>query len=251
MPDEFTARGGCGAPAILPIRGQGLTLVRGARTILSDVDMHIDGAGTLVIMGPNGAGKSLLVRVLAGLVSPTSGSVTWAGTPPDRGRASKLGFVFQHPVHLRRSALANITYALAVAGVPRSQRAEKARAALVRAGIAHLANAPARVLSGGEQQLVAIARALATDPEVLVLDEPTSALDPATTSAIEAVTQSVSRDGMRVVLITHDVGQARRLGDEIAFLHRGRLLERTLRDAFWAGPRSAEARAFIQGEIVL
>jgi tungstate transport system ATP-binding protein len=251
MPDGFAARSGCGAPAILPIQGQGLTLVRGARAVLSDIDIVIDGAGTLVIMGPNGAGKSLLVRVLAGLVSPTSGSITWAGTPPDRRRASKLGFVFQHPVHLRRSALANVTYALAVAGVPRSQRAEKAHAALARAGIAHLANAPARVLSGGEQQLVAIARALATDPEMLVLDEPTSALDPATTSAIEAVVQSVSRDGVRVVLITHDVGQARRLAEEVAFLHRGRLLERTPRDAFWAGPRSAEARAFIQGEIVL
>ena len=251
MPEDVPARGGCGAPAILPIRGRSLTLVRGTRTILSGVDIDVDRPGTLVIMGPTGAGKSVLVRVLAALLPPTSGSLTWAGMPPDRQRASKLGFVFQHPVHLRRSALANVTYALAIAGVPRSHRAEKAHAALARAGIAHLAHAPARVLSGGEQQLVAIARALATEPEVLVLDEPTSALDPATTSAIEAVVRSVSRDEMRVVLITHDMGQARRLADEVAFLYRGRLLERTPRDAFWAGPQSAEALAFIQGEIVL
>jgi tungstate transport system ATP-binding protein len=237
--------------AILPIRGEGLTLERAGRAILCGVDMEIGGAGTLVLMGPNGAGKSVLVRVLAGLLSPTSGIVTWAGAPPDRRRAPKIGFVFQRPVHLRRSALANVTYALAVAGVPKVERNGRAEAALARARIGHLAQAPARVLSGGEQQLLAVARALATSPEALILDEPTSALDPAATTAIESLVQSVSRDGVRVVLITHDLGQARRMADEIAFLHRGRLLERTPRDAFLAAPRTPEARAFVRGEIVL
>jgi len=237
--------------AILPIRGEGLTVDRGGRRILDALDVEIGGRGTLVLMGPNGAGKSVLVRVLAGLVRPTAGRVTWAGAPPDRRRAPRLGFVFQRPVHLRRSALANVTYALAVAGIPKPQRVKQAHAALARGRIAHLAQAPARVLSGGEQQLLSLARALATEPEILFLDEPTSALDPAATTAIEVLLAEVRAQGVGIVLITHDLGQARRLADEVAFLHRGRLVERTPRDQFLAQPRSPEAQAFVRGEIVL
>jgi tungstate transport system ATP-binding protein len=242
----------CPAPAaILPIRGEGLSVERGGRQILKAVDIEIGGGGTLVLMGPNGAGKSVLVRVLAGLVAPTAGRVTWAGLPPDRRRAPKLGFVFQRPVHLRRSALANVTYALAVAGIPKPQRLARAQAALKRGRIGHLAQAPARVLSGGEQQLLSLARALATEPEILVLDEPTSALDPAATTAIEDLLAEVRAQGVRIVLITHDLGQARRLADEVAFLNRGRLVERTPREEFLARPRSPEAQAFVRGELVL
>jgi tungstate transport system ATP-binding protein len=246
---ETRARSGS---AILPISGEGLIVERGERHIIERLGIEVGGApGTLVIMGPNGAGKSVLVRVLAGLIQPTAGRVAWAGTPPDRARAPKIGFVFQRPVHLRRSALANVAYALAVAGVARPRRADRAQAALKRARIAHLALAPARVLSGGEQQLLAMARALATEPEILILDEPTSALDPAATTAIEKLISEVRADGVPVVLITHDIGQARRLADEVAFLHHGRLIERTPAAAFFAQPASAEAQAFLRGEIVL
>ena len=237
--------------AVLPIQGKGLTFERGTRRILGGIDIVVGGQGTLVLIGPNGAGKSLLVRVLAGLVEPTAGSVTWAGMPPDRRRAPKIGFVFQRPVHLRRSALANVTYALAIAGVPKAERTERALAALARARIAHLAQSAARVLSGGEQQLLSIARALATEPEILILDEPTSALDPAATTAIEGLLVTVRGEGVPVVLITHDLGQVRRLADEVAFLHHGRLIERTPREEFLARPRSPEALAFVRGEIVL
>lgn len=238
-------------PVVLPIRGEGLGLVRGERQILHGIDIEVFGTGTLVLMGPNGAGKSLLVRVLAGLVEPTSGRVTWAGSAPDRRRAPKLGFVFQRPVHLRRSALANVTYALAIAGVAKAERTDRALAALERARIARLAQSPARVLSGGEQQLLALARALATEPEIIILDEPTSNLDPAATTAIEGLIGDVQAQGVRVVLITHDLGQARRLADEVAFLHHGRLIERTPRDEFLMQPRSSQAQAFVRGEIVL
>jgi tungstate transport system ATP-binding protein len=236
---------------ILPIRGESLVFERGGRRILDAVDIEIGGSGTLLVMGPNGAGKSVLVRVLAGLVAPTAGRVAWAGTPPDRRRAPKLGFVFQRPVHLRRSVLANVTYALAVAGVAKAGRNARAFAALKRGRIAHLAEAPARVLSGGEQQLLSLARALATEPEILILDEPTSALDPAATTAIEELLAEVRAQGVPIVLITHDLGQARRLADEVAFMHRGRLVERNPRAEFLAAPRSPEAQAFIRGEIVL
>ncbi|KAB2917489.1 MAG: ATP-binding cassette domain-containing protein [Hyphomicrobiaceae bacterium] len=236
---------------ILPVIGKDLTVERGGRHILKAIDIEVGGTGTLVLIGPNGAGKSLLVRVLAGLVRPSRGEVTWAGRPPDRQRAPKVGFVFQRPVLLRRSALANVEYALAVAGFARSERADRASAALTRARLSHLAQTPARVLSGGEQQLLSIVRALATEPEILILDEPTSNLDPAATAAIEHLVNAVRAEGTRVVLITHDLGQARRLGDEVAFLHRGRLMELSPRDAFLAQPASAEARAFLRGEIVL
>jgi tungstate transport system ATP-binding protein len=237
--------------AVLPIRGAGLVFERGGRRILDDIDIEVGGTGTLVLIGPNGAGKSLLVRVLAGLVAPTAGEVTWAGAAPDRRRACKIGFVFQRPVHLRRSALANVEYALAVAGVPRAQRGRRAQAALERARLAHLAHASARVLSGGEQQLLSIARALATGPEVLILDEPTSNLDPSATLEIEALVGAVRSEGTRVVLITHDLGQARRLADEVAFLHRGRIIERTPSAAFLAQPVTSQAQAFVRGEIVV
>jgi tungstate transport system ATP-binding protein len=154
-------------------------------------------------------------------------------------------------VLLRRSVQANIEYALAVAGVQRAERAARAQAALARARLAHLAGSPARVLSGGEQQLLSIARALATAPEILVLDEPTSNLDAAATKAIEALLGVVRSEGTRIVLITHDLGQARRLADEVAFLHRGRVVERTDRDDFFAQPKSEVAQAFLRGDIVL
>jgi tungstate transport system ATP-binding protein len=248
---EIDRWNGSRASAILPIRGDGLAFERGGRRILDGVDIEIGGTGTLVLIGPNGAGKSLLVRVLAGLVAPTAGKVTWAGAAPDRRRAPKIGFVFQRPVLLRRSALANVEYALAVAGVARPERRRRAHAALERARLAHLAGSPARVLSGGEQQLLSIARALATGPDILILDEPTSNLDPSATTAIERLIGAVSLEGTRVVLITHDLGQARRLADEVAFLHHGRIVERTPSAAFLAQPASAEAQAFVRGEIVL
>jgi len=236
---------------VLPIRGAGLVLERGGRRILDGIDMEVDGRGTLALMGPNGSGKSLLARTLAGLVAPSAGRVTWAGSAPDRRRATRIGFVFQRPVLLRRSALANVEYALAAAGVSRRERAEQARAALARARLGHLARAPARVLSGGEQQLLSIARALATAPDILVIDEPTANLDPSATRAIEGLIGEVRAEGMGVVLITHDPGQARRLADEVAFLYRGRIVERTQAARFLERPQSAQAQAFLRGEIVV
>jgi tungstate transport system ATP-binding protein len=245
--DMRDRRGG----AVLPMQGRGLAFERRGRRILDGIDIEIEGTGTLVLIGPNGAGKSLLVRILAGLVQPTAGRVSWAGSLPDRRRAPRIGFVFQRPVLLRRSALANVEYALAVAGVERADRTRRAQAALERARLTHLMHAPARVLSGGEQQLLSIARALATGPEILILDEPTSNLDPSATTAIESLVGGVRSEGTRVVLITHDLGQLRRLADEVAFLHHGRIIERTPSTTFLAKPQSAAAQAFVRGEIVL
>ena len=201
-------------------------------------------------MGPNGAGKSLLLRVLAALIEPDDGAVSWAGTAPSRRRAPRLGFVFQKPVMLRRSAIDNVRYALKVAGVPRIERDSRALDALAGAGLDRLAGSPARVLSGGEQQRLAIARALATRPEILLLDEPTANLDPTATGAIESLVQRAHRASTSVVFVTHDLGQARRLADDVVFLHRGRVAERTAADCFFTRPSSEAATAFIEGRLM-
>lgn len=250
------------AAGVLPVAGKGLIVTRAGRNILDSVDLALGTKpGTTVILGPNGAGKSVLIRVLCGLLLPDQGVVTWGGTVPDRARMAKIGLVFQRPVLLRRSARANIEYALAVTGTPRTgtprtgtardAQRERADDALRLAGLAHLSETDARVLSGGEQQRLTLARALATEPDILVLDEPAANLDPASTAAIENVLRAIRDTGTPVVLITHDLGQARRLADEVVFLHKGRIMERTRAAEFFTQPKSPEAQAYINGEIVL
>ena len=236
---------------VLPITGDGLVVERKQRRLLDEVTISFNGSGITVVMGPNGAGKSLLLRVMANLVEPDRGEVRWAGTAPDRARATRIGFVFQKPVLLRRSVLQNIRYALAAAHVERRKREEQARAMLAWASLADFAHLPARVLSGGEQQRLAVVRALATQPEILLLDEPTSSLDPASTLAIERLLAESGTRRTKIVLITHDLGQAHRLADEIVFLHRGHIAEQQPAAAFFDAPASAPARAFMDGEIVL
>jgi tungstate transport system ATP-binding protein len=157
--------------------------------------------------------------------------------------------VFQRPVMLRRSALANVVYALRLAGRSRREARRHAQAALDHGGLAALAERQARTLSGGEQQRLALARAWALEPEVLFLDEPTANLDPGATREIEAIIQSIHDSGTKIVLVTHNLGQAQRLGDEVLFLDRGRLVERASVERFFRQPATAEAAAFLQGEL--
>ena len=180
------------------------------------------------------------------MISPTCGTITWAGSA-DRPVAQSL--VFQHPVMLRRSALANVAYGLALAGVPRSERMDRASAALSWVGLEHLAERPARMLSGGERQRVALARAWALKPRILFLDEPTASLDPAATREVERIVTAIHAAGTSIVMNTHNLGQARRLAEEIVFLHRARIAERTPAELFFHQPRSAAAQAFLKGEL--
>ncbi len=241
-----------GITRVLPVAGRGLTISRSERRLLDQIDLTLGTApGTTVILGPNGAGKSILIRTLCGLIAPDSGEVTWGGTAPDRARIARIGLVFQKPVLLRRSARANVEYALAVTGTLKNAQRERAGEALHRAGLSHLSETDARVLSSGEQQRLTLARALAMDPDILVLDEPAANLDPASTAAIESVLRGIRDAGTPIVLITHDLGQARRLADEIVFLHKGRIKERTPATDFFTTPKSLEAHAYINGEIVL
>jgi tungstate transport system ATP-binding protein len=225
-----------------------MSFVAGGRTILDRIDTEITAGPRTVILGANGAGKSVLMRLCHGLLMPTSGTLKWAEAEI-RGEPRRQAMVFQRPVMLRRSALANVTYALKAAGLPRHERAVRARGALESVGLLGLADHPARVLSGGEQQRLALARAWALRPEVLFLDEPTANLDPSATREVEGIIGAIHGAGTKIVMTTHNLGQARRLADEILFLHQGRLVERTPVESFFAKPASREARAFIQGEL--
>ncbi|GAB5470144.1 MAG: ATP-binding cassette domain-containing protein [Rhodospirillales bacterium] len=237
--------------SIRPLRGMNLEIARKGLPLLQVDDIAFQGVGLSVVMGANGAGKSLLLRVLAGLVQPDRGRVLWGRQPPQRRRRQRLGYVFQKPVLLRRSALANVVYPLRAAGVGATAARDQALQALAGARLDDLARRPARVLSGGEQQRLALARALALRPEVLFLDEPTASLDPASTLAIEQMILSARAAGTGIVLVTHDAGQARRLADEVVFLHRGRIVERAAAERFFAAPASREAAAYLAGEIVV
>jgi len=234
---------------VLPIAAEGLVVERAGRRIIDNIDVAIDGGGISVVMGPNGAGKTMLLRLLTGLLSPDAGRVTWAGRRPDRTRTPALGLVFQKPVLLRRSALANVRYALR--GGSRAARTRRAEEALARAGLLHLARSPARMLSGGEQQRLALARALAPDPEVLLLDEPCANLDPAAAAAIEALIRDARARGTRIVLVTHDIAQARRLADDVTFLHEGRIVEQTPAASFFDHPKSSAGRAYLDGRLLI
>jgi tungstate transport system ATP-binding protein len=238
-----------GTLSILPLEVTGLRFAARTGELVKGVTFTL-GAGTrTIIMGPNGAGKSLTLRLCHGLLRPTSGRVGWAA-PDSDGAVKRHALVFQRPVMLRRTARANLVHALSVAGVPRADRQARADAALDHFGLAGLAGRPARLLSGGEQQRLAIARAWALRPQVMFLDEPTSSLDPAATKAIEEMIETIHADGVKIVMTTHDLGQARRLADEILFLHHGRLLEQTPAGQFFAEPQTEEARAFIRGELL-
>ncbi len=233
---------------LLPLTFADVSFVAGGRTIIDRVNATIEFGPRTVILGANGAGKSVLLRLAHGMLQPSSGSVRW-NAPESPGAPRRQAMVFQRPVLLRRSTLANVTFALRVHGIPRRLRYALAMEALTRAGLAALAERPARVLSGGEQQRLALARAWALAPEVLFLDEPTANLDPSATREVEAVIQAIHDAGTKIVLITHNLGQARRLGDEILYLDRGRLAERATADRFFAQPATAEAAAFLQGEL--
>lgn len=249
MPDGTALTAESGRPTnLLEVRG--VSYEAGGRMLIDQIDLTLRPGALTVILGPNGAGKSLLLRLMHGLLAPIAGEILFNGAMGTRQARRNQAMVFQDPVLLRRSALANITHALKLHGVDREARKARAMAALEAAGLVDLARSPARRLSGGEQQRLALARALATEPDIIFLDEPTASLDPASVKAIEAVIADTHSRGVKVVLVTHDVGQARRLADEIVFLNRGKISEAGLATDFFRKPVSYAARQFLSGEIV-
>jgi tungstate transport system ATP-binding protein len=209
--------------SLLPLALDAVSFVAGGRVILDRVTAELVAGSRTIILGPNGAGKSVLMRIAHGLLAPSSGTVRWQ-TAERSGERRRQAMVFQRPVLLRRSVLQNALYPLKVAGLTRTECQRRAFAALERVGLGWLADRPARVLSGGEQQRLALARAWALDPEVLFLDEPTANLDPGATLEVETIIQAIYASGTKIVMSTHNLGQARRLADEVLFLNQGRLV---------------------------
>ena len=230
----------------LPIEARGLAVRLGGHDALHGIDLRLEGDAPVAVLGANGAGKSVLLRTLHGLVAPTQGAVLWSGSSV---RPRDQAMVFQRPVVLRRSTLANVEYALAVNGVRGGERRSRANEALARVGLDALAARPARVLSGGEQQRLALARAWALRPRMMFLDEPTASLDPAAAAEIERIIGEIRAAGTALVFTTHHLGFARRTASEIVFLHEGRVTEKTPAETFFTSPRSTEAAAFLRGEL--
>ncbi|PKO83159.1 MAG: ABC transporter ATP-binding protein [Betaproteobacteria bacterium HGW-Betaproteobacteria-11] len=218
-----------------------LRFAPGERRILDDVSLAL-AAGRTVILGPNGAGKSTLLRLIHGLLRPHGGWLSWR-------RPLSQAMVFQKPVLLRTTALGNVIYGLKLKQPDAAKCRRRAEAALDRAGLLHLAAHPARLLSGGEQQRVALARAWALEPELLILDEPTASLDPASTREVERIIKDIADSGARILMTTHNLGQARRLAEEIVFIDDGQMIERTAVADFFKAPQSAAAKHFLKEEI--
>ena len=237
-------------PALdLPLLFVDVRISAGDTAILDRLTLRLEAGAPTLLIGPNGSGKTTLLRAAMGLLAPSSGLITWGGrehSPPTR-----RAIVFQRPTMLRRSAAGNVRYALAAADVPRDKRARRTEELLADVGLSSLAHRPARRLSGGEQQRLALARALARNPDILFLDEPTASLDPYATKAIEDIVRAVAARGVKVVMATHDLGQAHRLAGDIVLLHRGRVVETGAAEGFFASPQTAEARKFIAGELLV
>ncbi len=228
------------------IQAEDLYISRADRNLLSGVSFAITQPGITTLLGPNGAGKSLILRLIAGLMMADSGRLSIVPSI-----SNSLALVFQTPVVLRRSVHANLNHALKIYGTPKSERVGRIAELLVLADLTSLAQTPAKRLSGGEKQRLAMARALAARPKLLLLDEPTASLDPHATAAIERLTRSAAASGTKVILVTHDRMQAERMADDVLLVHRGRIAEHTPATQFFEAPTSEEGRTFLTGQILL
>lgn len=217
---------------------------RGTR-LLNNVSAKIEAKGITGLIGPNGAGKSILLRTITNLVRADAGKIQLGAS------IGAPSLVFQRPVLLRRTVRANLLHALKVAGVPRQMRAGRLAELLVAGELSLFAESPARALSGGEQQRLAIVRALAADPRFLLLDEPTASLDPSATLAIENLIKATAARGVKIMLVTHDRTQATRMCDDILFLHKGEITEHTAAKTFFNEPVSRAAKAYLSGDLLL
>ena len=231
---------------MFPLRIRGLRFQPNGRAVLDGLDLELSGEGISVILGPNGTGKTLLLRLLAGLLPAQAGTISWGGAAQPAGR---LAMVFQQPMLLRLSVFTNVEFALRPQMPSAAERQARTAEVLARVGLAHRAHDCARLLSGGERQRLALARAWAMRPRLLLLDEPTASLDPSATEAVERIIREIRTDGAKVLMTTHNLGQATRLADDVVFLADGRVQEHAAAQRFFARPQSPAARAFMQGEL--
>lgn len=233
---------------LFPVTLEGATLRRSGKVLVGPVNLELRAKGVTVVIGPNGAGKTSLLRMMHGIARLGGGSIRWA-CPPEEARAHQA-FVFQQPIMMRRSVLGNLTYPLRLTGTSRSEARDRATQAATEVGLADMLDRPAPYLSGGERQKLALARALITRPELLFLDEPCASLDGRATREIEEILTRAAAAGTRLIMSTHDMGQARRLATEVLFLMNGNIHEHSAAETFFGGTPSPQAQAFLKGDIV-
>ena len=230
---------------LLPLSVRSVNFHINGKPLISNVSFELSENNITVVMGHNGAGKSLLARLLHGILEPQSGSIKWNGhNAVESATRTQQSMVFQKPVLLRRSVKANLDYVLQLRGRSNPQRRTEL---LIAAQLADKETQAARSLSGGEQQRLAIARALATDPEVLLLDEPTASLDPAATEKIETLISTASQSGVKIIMVTHDIAQAKRLANDVLLLDGGTVAEHTAAKLFFKQPQSSAGHYYLSG----
>lgn len=222
----------------------GATLDNSGRRLLGPLDFNIKSKGITLLLGPNGSGKTLLLKTLNNLIKPSAGTIL---RPP----MIRCAMVFQNPLMLRRSVAANLDYPLRVRNISRQKRRHSVAHMLELSGLKALAQRYAPTLSGGECQKVALARAWIAEPTMILLDEPCASLDPAATRAAEILIQKISSSNVKIIMTTHDMHQARRLADEIMFIHHGQIKEQAPAQQFFTAPSSNEARNFLDGNLLV
>ncbi|MEO0328940.1 MAG: ATP-binding cassette domain-containing protein [Pseudomonadota bacterium] len=234
--------------SVLPLRLNNVSVTKHGKTLVGPIDLELGMTGITVILGPNGSGKTTLLRLIHGLERPRHGEVVW-NVPTSEAR-QRQAFVFQTPIMLRRSALENVAYPLHLQNMAKDAANLSALRALESVDLENSKHINAGYLSGGEKQKLAIARALAIKPDILFLDEPTASLDSSSMREIETIIKSAVASGIRIVMTTHDIGQGKRLADDVCFLFKGVLHEQSSAKSFFEAPKTKEAQFFLAGEIV-
>ncbi|MBL4873248.1 MAG: ATP-binding cassette domain-containing protein [Rhodobacteraceae bacterium] len=234
--------------SILPLKLTAATAHMRGKRLVGPVDFTLGSGGMTLVIGPNGAGKTTLLRLMHGLQRCSGGALIWA--VPDVEARQSQAFVFQAPIMMRRRVIDSLAYPLRLRGMAKRAARGRAQECAQRFGLEDLLSSWAPMLSGGEKQKLSLARALIVEPEVLFLDEPCANLDGSATREIEAILLAAKAAGTRIVMSTHDMGQAKRLADDVIFMHKGLMHETGVAAEFFATPLTPEARAFIKGDIV-
>lgn len=228
----------------LPIYIKDLSLIVDERKILSSLNLSINSDDVTVIMGPNGAGKSIFLKILNGILTPTSGCITWNNKKQFSDTLNTQAFVFQKPILLRRSVIANLDYMDSVLGYKKKISKDRL---LEIVQLKKQKNQPARMLSLGEQQRLSLVRSLMLRPNLLLLDEPTANLDPASTKIIEDIILNLKMMGIKIIFVTHNILQAKRIADEIIFLNEGKMVEHLNKQEFFSNSKSIEVQNYLNG----
>ncbi len=229
---------------LLPIRFHNVSLKLDNNYFFKKLSFEINTNDISVFIGANGAGKTSCIKLLTGLIKPYSGEVLFS---KNKRNLNLIGYVPQKIILLRRSVEENLLHTLSISNYPTNKKKQRVKEILKFAKLEHVAKQSARNLSIGQQQLISIMRALAIRPSFLFLDEPCATLDPQTTQIIEDLIKIVSKSGVKIIIVTHDVFQAKRLANDILFFHNGKIIEHTKTKSFFKNPKSKKAKDFQKG----